>query len=422
MYGTKKTSIVTINDLKFILVSWLCSRILIVIAMQLIAPLISSGQHIATLGWDAFARWDGVWYQQIATSGYEFVNDGRLHSVPFFPLYPSITWAVMKLGLPFGFAGTLVNNLAFLGVLIIVYDWVNERHGIKAARWTVAAASWCPLSLYGTVTYTEGLFLLLSTLSLRAFDRNKYLEAAFWGALTTATRLTGITLIPTYLFLAWRQKRGIKVYITAGVTSIGFLLYSAYCAVKFGDPLAFLTAQAAFGHRSAAGVDFRNWGLNFIRGAFGSINWSNYTFKNPFHPVQFALICVGVYLLWRRHQQLNKLVSVCISFVLLMWMWLLWGDGFVKTYMVFGGSYLLWHFRNDLRPVVLTYGIFSLLLVLFSGSIVATERYAYGIVSITIAFGILLSRYSRWGLPILIYFAIVLTSFAIRFSRNIWVA
>lgn len=410
------------KGLKFILVSWLCSRVLAVIAMQLIAPMISKGKHIATWGWDAFARWDGVWYQQIATSGYEFVNDGRLHSVPFFPLYPSITWLVMKLGLPFAVAGILVNNLAFLGALLIIYNWVSQRHGIKAARWTVAAASWCPLSLYTTVTYTEGFFLLLSTLSLQAFDNNKYWQAAFWGALTTATRLTGITLISTYLFLAWKEKIGIKAYIAAGLTSIGIILYSAYCGIRFGDPLAFLTAQAAFGHRSAAGVDLRHWGLHFIYGAFGSINWNNYTLKNPLHPVQFALICIFAYLLWRHQHKMSKFVAACVGFILLMWMWLLWGDGFVKTYMVFGGSYLLWHYRKELRPVVLVYGIFSLLLVLFSGSIVSTERYAYSIVSIAIAFGILLSRYTRWAPATLIYFAIVLTSFAIRFSRNIWVA
>jgi hypothetical protein len=61
------------NGLKFILVLWLCSRVLIVIAMQLIAPSISSANHLAW-GWDAMSRWDGVWYQQIATSGYEYVN------------------------------------------------------------------------------------------------------------------------------------------------------------------------------------------------------------------------------------------------------------------------------------------------------------------------------------------------------------
>lgn len=116
------------------------------------------------------------------------------------------------------------------------------------------------------------------------------------------------------------------------------MLYSAYCAIRFGDPLAFLTAQAAFGHRSAAGINLRHWGVHFLHGIFGSINWNNYTPKNLFHPVQFAVICVRTYLLWRRHQQLNKLVSACIAFILITWMWLLWGDGFVKTYMVFGGS------------------------------------------------------------------------------------
>jgi hypothetical protein len=86
----------------------------------------------------------------------------------------------------------------------------------------------------------------------------------------------------------------------------------AYCGVRFGDPLAFLMAQAAFEHRSAAGVDLHNWGLHFIRGAFGSINWNNYTLKNPLHPVQFALICVGVYLLWRQQRKISKFVAALL--------------------------------------------------------------------------------------------------------------
>ncbi|MBW4601941.1 MAG: hypothetical protein KME29_20785 [Calothrix sp. FI2-JRJ7] len=40
-----------------------------------------------------------------------------------------------------------------------------------------------------------------------------------------------------------------------------------------------------------------------------SINWNNYTLKNPLHPVQFALICVGVYLLWRQQHQNSTFVA-----------------------------------------------------------------------------------------------------------------
>lgn len=67
-------------------------------------------------------------------------------------------------------------------------------------------------------------------------------------------------------------------------------------------------------------------------------------------------------------------------------------------------------------------GIFALLLVLFSGSDVSCDRYAFTIVSFAQAAGMFLSKYSRWAIPFLAYSAIVLITFAIRFSRNIWVA
>ncbi|MBD2771096.1 hypothetical protein ICL16_02890 [Iningainema sp. BLCCT55] len=410
------------KDWIFILGIWLCSRMLIITAMLLIAPAISSNYPKDTSVWLAFTRWDGLWYQQIATSGYDYANDGKPHTIPFFPVFPLVSRAVMAVGLPWTIAGMLVNNLAFLGALVVVYFWVVERHGVGVARWTVAAMVWCPLSLYGTVTYAEGMFLLLSTLSLRAFDKSQYIWAALWGALTTATRIPGVTLIPTFLLLARIERRSFVAYITGLIAGVGLLLYMAYCAIQFGDPLAFLHVQHAFGHRSSASIDWQHWGLTFVYGVIGPIYKDSWLPKNPFHPVQFALICVGGYLLWRYRSQLNQFAFSSIGFVLLVWLWLLWGDGFVKTYMVFGGGYLLWYFRNQLRPVVTIYGVFSLLVVLFSGSIVASDRFAFGIVSIAIAFGMLLSHLKLWRIPILIYFAIVLASFAIRFSRNIWVA
>lgn len=410
------------NSFKFILPMWLCSRIIIVIAMVIIAPAISSSHRVTTWGWDTFTRWDGEWYQLIATSGYEYANDGRTHSVPFFPLYPLICRVVMAFGLPFPIAGTLVNNLAFLGTLFVVFGWVQEKYGLNIAKWTVAVMVWCPLSLYATVTYTEGLFLLLSTLSLRAFDKGNYIWAGFWGALTTATRLTGIVLIPSFLLLAWKERRPIVAYITAAITSMGLLLYMTYSAIHFGEPLVFLKAQAAFGHRSAAGFPWQRWLEHVMRGLVGSKSLNNLSVSNLLHTVQFASICTVGFLIKRNYYRINKTVVSLVGFILLVWLWLLWGDSFVKIYMVFGGAYLLWYFRVQLGSVVLTYGIFALLLVLFSGSDVACDRYAFAIVSFAQAAGMFLSKYSRWAIPVLAYSAIVLITFAIRFSRNIWVA
>ena len=53
----------------------------------------------------------------------------------------------MTFGLPFAIAGTLVNNLAFLGALLVIYDWMQERYEVEIARWTIAILVWCPLSL-----------------------------------------------------------------------------------------------------------------------------------------------------------------------------------------------------------------------------------------------------------------------------------
>jgi Gpi18-like mannosyltransferase len=169
------------NGFIFVIAMWLLSRLVIVVTMQLIAPLLPfepvnlPGWHLGLvpnfvpkIGWELFSHWDGAWYRKIATLGYDYANDGKYHSIAFFPLFPLVTRGLMTLGVPFEVAGTLVNNLALLGAMLLLYRWVQERYGIAAARWSTAVLAWCPFSLYGTVTYTEGLFLLLTTSSQRS--------------------------------------------------------------------------------------------------------------------------------------------------------------------------------------------------------------------------------------------------------------
>lgn len=190
---------------------WLLSRGVISAAMLIIAPLLPapSGGIVPEFGWGVFAAWDGQWYQKIVMNGYEYVADGQQHNVAFFPLFPLIVRGVMTLGLPFNVAGTLVNNFAFLAALMLVYAWVEECYGTSVARWATAALAWCPFSLYGSIIYTEGLFLLLSTGTLRAFEKHQYMQVALWGALASATRVTGAMLAPALLLIAWKENRNI---------------------------------------------------------------------------------------------------------------------------------------------------------------------------------------------------------------------
>jgi len=441
---------------------WLLSRIVIAIAMLGIAPLFPAppGGIQPTVSWDVFLAWDSHFYQAIALDGYEYVNDGQGHNVAFFPLFPLLVRAVMSGGLPFNVAGTVVNNLAFLGALIVLYAWVQESHGQKVARWTTAVLAWCPFSLFGTVIYTEGLFLLWSTAALRAYDRKHYGWSGLWGGLASVTRLPGIALSGAFLLVAWREKRPAIAYFPSLATAGGVGLYSLYCWMRFGDFLAFLKVQQAW-HPEQAFYG-QGWLKMLVQISAGTANWNRGWLYDLWHPLSFVTICVLAYCLWRSrisfenpqsytkdciphytphpilHTQPSVLGSLqpswrshlkrlCVDqgygvYSLFILLWLLAGDPLINMIMVWGGGYLLLRQRTKLRPVVVTYGLCSLAVILSPGRTISAERHAYGIVSLAIALGLLLARYPRWGWATLVFFTLVLSSFAIRFSQHLWVA
>jgi hypothetical protein len=101
-------------------------------------------------------------------------------------------------------------------------------------------------------------------------------------------------------------------------------------------------------------------------------------------------------------------------------LWLVAGDPLINTVALVGGGYLLWHLRNQLSLVTVIYGFCGLGLILNSGGTWSIGRIAYGIVSLAIALGLLLSRYPRWGYPTIGFFTIFLASLSIRFAQHLW--
>lgn len=349
---------------------WLLSRAVILGAFFIIGPgqpVIPPGESF-TPGWDVFARWDSNWYRIIVEKGYDYAPDGQQHSIAFFPLFPLLVKAVVSLGVPFNVAGTLLNNLAFLGALILLYRWMTQRFGIAVARWSTAVLAWCPYSLFSTIIYTEGVFLLLTTAALWAFDRQRYGLAMIAGALSTATRITAAPLVPAMLYVAWRERRLPMAYLAGLVASMGLILFMGYCAVRFGEPLAFVKVQS--GWRERLGFDWMGWLSIFSFGYFGQPPW----------------------------------------------------NGLIKALMLFGGGFLFWKYRKELPPIALVYGVGAFLLIFLSGSLTSVERYAYGVVTLSMAFGMLLARHWRWGWAVMLYFGVTLGSQAIRIAQKLWVA
>ena len=410
---------VWIDGFIFVAAMWLISRLIIVAVMLLLAPSLPAPPRgiEPTVGWGVFSWWDSILYQQIAISGYEYANDGKEHVIAFFPLFPLIIRGAMILGLPVEVAGILVNNLAFLGALILLYGWVEERHGRSPARWATAAMVWCPLSLFGTVIYSEGLYLLVSTAALRAFDKQQYAWATLWGAMATATRPNGVMLVPAFLIVAWKRKE-VMAYAAGLFAGVGLLLFGVYCQIRFGDCWAFLHAQQSW--RTSLGFSWRGWWIMLMRISAGTTNW-HHALRNPLHPALFLLIVGCGYLLFRFRAQLGTVIVYGFAFLGLC-LWLVAGDPLIHIVMLFGGGYLVWRFRAQLSPVAVTYGFCGLGLILISGDPLSVDRLAYDIVSPAIAFGILLKRYPRCGYATMSLFALILACFALRFAEHRWIA
>ena len=362
------------DGLIFAIAMWFLSRSVIAIGMQLIAPLVYNhsrlgqfqnsnpmvGNFVPKSGWELFSHWDGEYYIKIATLGYSYADDGQQHSVAFYPLFPLLIRGLMILGMRSDAAGVLINSFAFLGALVLIYFWVQDRYDTRTAKWTTAVLAWCPFSLFCTVIYTEGLFLFVTASALRAIERGEYILAAFWGALSTATRGPGVALIPAFLLAAWREKRPPLAYFAGLASALGILSFSLYCAIRFGDALAFIHVQ-----------------------------------KGWVQPSWFEVLI-----------QAFKFKVSAIS----------------RIVMIFGSGYLLWFVRKRLSTIVLSYGFCSLALLLNSGALRSINRYAYAIFPLSIALGLVLAAKPRWGYGLMGLFGVFLLYVSVRFAGWLWVA
>ncbi len=418
----KKRKNSSTNELLFPAVMWLSSRLLIWIFMLGIAPLLqttATGTG-ANFGLGVFDGVDSIHYRNIATTGYEYINDAEMHNkVAFFPLFPLTIKFLMKLGLSFDLAGILVSNLAFLGAVYCVYFWVKSYYGDKEARWATAVLSWCPLSIFSSVIYPEGLYLFLTAATMQAFDKNRYALTAFFGALATATNPIGLALTPALIIASWKQRKNSISYLAALATAIGVISYSLYCAFKLSQPLDLIEAQKTW--FNSVGFDWEYWLKTAIQITIGTANWESRAITEPIQPLLFTLVVILSYLLLRYRKKLEKAkFDYGFAALILIW-WLVAGEPLINTLSVVGSAYLIWKLRKELSPVTATYGLCGLGLILAFGDSWFLSRIVYGIVSVSIALGILLSRHPRWGYLTMGLFAISLATYSIKFAQNLLV-
>jgi hypothetical protein len=236
--------------MRFALTAWAVTRLLILGAFVAAKP-----QHGILA---AFGNWDGGWYRDIVvTKGYQFVADGKAHDIAFFPLFPLLSSALAHIGISWPLAGVIVNNAAFLAAVLVLYRYVRATFDVSTARWSVAIACALPLSLFCSVAYSEGLFILFSVMALAWYRDERYLAAGLAAAAASATRPLGVALALALIAAAVFERKKVGDVLKCATGLLGIAAFALFCYMRFGDALAFVHAVVGWRHQS--GFDLHGW-------------------------------------------------------------------------------------------------------------------------------------------------------------------
>jgi Gpi18-like mannosyltransferase len=198
---------------------------------------------------------DANWYIGIAAHGYERMpfNADTYRNWAFFPLFPIVLGYAGKATGEYALTGTFLSCLFFLPALILVHKialaYQLDTNQANAAVWYLAAF---PVSYFFLLPVTESLFLLLAAGSFYAGKRKHWWLAAIAGALASATRITGVLLLPTLLVLYWETYGRTRPRLNALwllLTPFGLIAYMFFLHEITGNALAFKDVMVAWNRR-----------------------------------------------------------------------------------------------------------------------------------------------------------------------------
>ncbi len=233
------------------------SRLVVVWAVYIAAHIVlpqRSVPSVSTSWYHYLLRWDADWYATIVNEGYKYNgNDLVQQSVAFYPLYPLIAKALTIFpGIDGLLALLIVANLAAVLSVLLLFKYVRHDHGDEVALLTIAFLSFFPTSFFLSAGYTESLALLLILCCFILLKREQFILAATFAGLASATRSTGLVLLPVIIWELWCKfaadyRRFISYALFCSILAAsGLWLYTLYLWSTFDSPFAFSTNQAAW--------------------------------------------------------------------------------------------------------------------------------------------------------------------------------
>lgn len=276
---------------------------------------------------DLLTQWDSGFYRSIVEGGYhrEPIREGHMQGMAnwaFFPLYPLIVRGVSHLsGLPTDLAGIATSVVLLTVACTFAYRYLVLTRSRSVALVGVVLLALGPYSFYAYTLYTESLFLCLAAVGFWALAGDRFLAAGVVGGLMSATRgvgvLFGIAMVvhlalrtdalePVWGALASGRDRAVSGallvplrdprVLSLALVPIGLFSYMAYLWIHVGDPLAFMTVQAAWGR------EFGNPVLTVLD-ALRASDPAHYQVAGDFGrylgAVALLALALGLDLLWR---------------------------------------------------------------------------------------------------------------------------
>jgi len=199
-----------------------------------------AANRVEQMALNVWYQWDTEHFVQIAERGYR-ADDG---TAAFHPLFP-VTGALV---------GRLVGGNALLGLFIVAsicsllfLIYLERLFGLdlppEDARRAMLYMVHLPMAYALFAPYTEGMFLLFTTLAFLLVRGGKWWWAGLAGGLATLTRQQGIFLLlpllwecweasgrnPRKLFVNWRSALGL------GLIPLGLLVWLVYRALALSD-------------------------------------------------------------------------------------------------------------------------------------------------------------------------------------------
>jgi hypothetical protein len=196
--------------------------------------------------------------------------------------------------------GIAISSLCFFLALVFLHKLALAcDFGARDADRAIFYLAAFPVSYFFSVPMTESLFLLLTVGSFYAAKREQWLVAGLLGALASATRSTGVLLLPALALLYWETYRTLRPrwnFLPLLLIPTGLLSFMWYLHTITGNAFAFKDILVTWGRKPTF---FLTTLFEYLCDPLLlAISW-NFRFVN-FVAVVGAMLCGVALLMWRK--------------------------------------------------------------------------------------------------------------------------